>query len=93
MSHLILSTLLYVSYHCTHLKDKKTEAEGNKVTPPSSHCHEQKPQAYYSRPNPLFFSTPPYLSPKEILKKIDGERKGAGKKLRSRVSLEKLRLA
>ena len=31
MSHLILSTLLYVSYHCTHLKDKRTEAEGNKV--------------------------------------------------------------
>lgn len=79
MSQLILSTLLYISYHCTHLKDKKTEAEGNKVTPPSSHHYKPKPQAHYSRLNPFFFLLHCIYLPKKFLRKLMVKGKGQEK--------------
>lgn len=85
MSQLILSTLLYVSYHCTHLKDKKTEVEGNKVTPPSSHHYKPKPQALGlelgmdSRLNPFFFLLHCIYLPKKFLRKLIVKGKGQEK--------------
>lgn len=76
--------MLYITYYYTHPKGGKTEAEGNQVTHPSFHCYEQKDQAHHPRLNPWLLLLHHAISPKENFNKIDGERKGAGKKIESK---------